>query len=349
MSSLLKIHYLVVIFLLVIGFGLLQPWTSIQTIQADAQSTPDSGYSSEVRTQLITSNPSFSLTPENTNQSVKQQITPEFSPFLDITMVEVVIKQNFSKIFGTEFTLKVNGKSQTKTLTEGSMEETMQLLFILDQNSELPFVSPLTLEWLVITNFDPERFWPLNGESYHGIEVQYMKIITAPRSSISSSGSIQSPAFLLPNELYSVKENSVFGLISTEVETYVILPEGITSENVLNLTITTNTIVGYDFILGDNLFLIGELPKNASTAHIQLKVKENIPEDQILSLLTIKYVPSNVPPEGVIMTLDGEWGIDTGSSELLPTSQYDILLFISATLIPVGLVSRLFWKRAFQP
>lgn len=349
MSSLLKTHYLVGIFLLVIGFGLLQNGILVQAVPADSQSGLNNDYSSEVHTQLITSIPSFSLTPENMNQSIEQEIIPEFTPFLDITMVEVVLNQNFSKIFGTDLTITLNGKTQTQTYSEGSMEETMQLIFLLDDKSEIQFTSPLILKWDVNTNFDPDRFWPLNGESFHGIQVQYMKIITAPRAGVSLSGDVLSSAIFLPNELYSVKENSVFGLLSTEVQTYLLLPEGITEEYVLNITITANTIIDYEFILGENVFLKGELPKNASTAHIQLKVKKDIPENQILSLLTIRYVAQSLPSEGVIMNVQGEWGFDTSSSSLLPTSQYDILLFLSATLIPVVLVSRLFWKRTFHP
>ena len=345
MSSLRKIHFLVGIFLLSISIGLMHTSFSIQAVQGTTISTSNSGYSSEIHSQIITSIPDFSLSPEITNQSIEQQIIPEFAPFLAITMVEVVLEQNFSKIFGTEFTVTLNGMSQTQTFTEGSMEETMQLVFIIDENSQLGFFSPLNLEWSVTTEFDPDRFWPIGGESFHGIQVQYLKIITAPRPVLPSSLEDSVPAIILPNELYSGGENSPINLVSTEAKVYVILPEGISDKNGLNLTMMTNAIVDYELIVSDSLFLQNSLPTNTTNANVELKVKKDVPNEQILSLITIRYNAQNSPPEGVIINLQGEWGISTGSSSLISSSIYDLPLFILATLIPVILLSGLFWKR----
>lgn len=304
---------------------------------------------SEIRSQIVTSIPSFYLTEEKVNQSFEEQILPEFTRFLAITMVEVVLEQNYSKIFGTEFTISLNGVTQTQSYREGNMEDVMQLAFILDQNSQLGFDSPLTIEWTVNTDFDSDRFWPIDEEPFHGIQVQYLKIITSPQSDPPQSKDITSPAIILPDELYSVKENSLFGFISTEVKTYIVVPEGINETHALNLTITTNAVVDYEFISSGILFLQEELPKNVSNTDIQLKVKNDIPEGQVLSLITIRYVAHTHPSEGLIMSLQGEWGFDSGSSSLIPTSDYDFPLFILATLIPVVLVSRLFWKRTLYP
>jgi hypothetical protein len=264
-------------------------------------------------------------------------------------MVEVVIEQNFSKIFGTEFTITLNGMSETQTFTEGSMEETMQLIFIIDQNSQLGFFSPLDLKWSVTTEFDADRFWPIGGESFHGVQVQYLKIITAPHPALPSSIDNSIPAIILPNELYSGRDSAPLNFVSTEAKAYVILPEGISDNNALNLTMTSNTIIDYELIVSDSLFLQNNLPTNTTNANVELKVKKDRSNEQILSPITIRYNTQNFPPEGVIINLQGEWGISTGSSSLISSSIYDLPLFILASLIPVILVSRLFWKRTSSP
>ncbi len=349
MSSLRKIHFLVGVFLLSIGIGLMHTSLSVQAVQGTTISASNSGCSSEIHSQIITSIPDFSLSPEITNQSVEQQIIPEFAPFLAVTMVEVVLEQNFSKIFGTEFTVTLNGMSQTQTFNEGSMKETMQLVFVIDQNSQLGFFSPLSLKWSVKTEFDADRFWPMGEESFHGIQVQYLKIITAPRPVFPSPIEDSVPAIILPNELYSGRENSPFNFVSTEVKAYVILPEGISDINALNLTMTTNAIVDYELIVSDNLFLQNSLPVNTTNANVELKVKKDVSNEQTLSVITIRYTTQNFPPEGVIINLQGEWGVSTGSSSLISSSIYDLPLFILATVIPIILVSRLFWKRTASP
>ena len=349
MSSLRKIHFLAGVFLLSIGIGLLYTNLSVQAIQGTTTSVSNSGYSSEIHSQLITSIPSFSLNSEITNQSIEQQIIPEFAPFLAITIIEMVIEQNFSQVFGTEFIVSLNGMSQTQTFNEGSMKETMQLVFVIDQNSQLGFFSPLNLKWSVKTEFDADRFWPIGEESFHGIQVQYLKIITAPRPIFPSSIEDSVPAIILPNELYSGRENSPFNFVSTEVKAYVILPEGISDINALNLTMTSNAIVDYELIVSDNLFLQNSLPVNTTNANVELKVKKDVSNEQILSIITIRYTTQIFPPEGVITNLQGEWGVSTGSSSLISSSIYDLPLFILATVIPIILVSRLFWKRTASP
>ena len=67
-------------------------FTGFNVSVAKAEDTP------QIFSQVVTSIPNFSLNPDLTNLTDNQQITPEFAPFLAVTMVEVIIQQNFSKI-----------------------------------------------------------------------------------------------------------------------------------------------------------------------------------------------------------------------------------------------------------
>lgn len=348
MHSLQKALTLAALFFLIIGLVSLQGSSTVHSAQESLESVPNSGYPEGIHTQIITSIPDFYLTLDNDNASFEQQILPEFAPFLTITIVEVVIEQNFSKIVGTEFEVTLNGFSQIVSYKEGNMERVMQLLFVLDEDSQLGFTSPLILEWSVSTELDPDRFWPIGEASYHGIRVQYLKIITSPRPAVPVSEETPTIAYLIPNELYSIKEATPFGFIPTEVKAYVVLPENINDTYGLNLTVSTNTIVDYELVISNHFLLQGDPPKNTSTTSMKLNVRKNAPENQILSLITIRYAAYSLPPEGLILTLEGNWGFSTGPSSLIPTSLYDFPLFILATLIPIGLVSRLYKKGKVQ-
>lgn len=303
--------------------------------------------SPQVFSQVVTSIPNFSLNPNLTSLIDNQQIIPEFAPFLAVTMVEVIIQQNFSKIIEAEFAVTLNEITKTLSFTEGKMTGTMQLLFIIDEESQLAFSSPLNLTWSVSTELDPDRFWPIGVESIHEVSVQYLRIITSSLPLIPPAEGSLTPAVLLPNTVYSLQESSPFGFIPTEVTAYVVLPEGIDENYALNLSVNTNTIVNYEVVTSDYLVVAGELPQNTSEGNIILNIKKNLPETVVVTPITIRYAAQSLPSEGLIMSLDAKWGFKTEeSSSLISVSEYDIIFFILATLIPVALVSRLYIKKS---
>ena len=151
----------------------------IQTSQKISSASVKNQDTPQIFSQVVTSIPNFSLIPNSSSLTDNQQIIPEFAPFLAVTMVEVIIQQNFSKIIETEFAVTLNEITKTLTFTEGKMSGTMQLLFIIDEKSQLAFSSPLELTWSVSTELDPDRFWPIGVESIHEVSVQYLRIITS--------------------------------------------------------------------------------------------------------------------------------------------------------------------------
>jgi len=318
----------------------------IQTSQKISSASVKNQDTPQIFSQIVTSIPDFSLIPNSSSLTDNQQITPEFAPFLAVTMVEVIIQQNFSKIIETEFAVTLNEITKTLTFTEGKMSGTMQLLFIIDEKSQLAFSSPLELTWSVSTELDPDRFWPIGVESIHEVSVQYLRIITSSLPLIPPAEGSFTPAVLLPNTIYSLQENSPFGFIPTEVTAYVVLPEGIDENYALNLTVNTNTIVNYEVVKSNYLVVAGELPQNTSEGNIILNIKKNLPETVVIIPITIRYAAQSLPSEGLVMSLDANWGFKTEeSASLLSVSEYDIIFFILATLIPVALVSRLYIKR----
>lgn len=321
--------------------------TKIQVLQKNSSTSTVNQDSPQIYTQIVNSIPNFSLIPNSSSLTDNQQITPEFAPFLAVTMVEVIIQQNFSKIIEAEFAVTLNEITKTLTFTEGKMSGTMHLLFIIDEESQLAFSSPLDLTWSVSTELDPDRFWPIGEGSFHEVSVQHLKIITSSLPLIPPAEGSLTPAVLLPDTLYSLQESSPFGFIPTEVTAYVVLPEGIDETYALNLSVNTNTIVNYEVITSDYLVVAGELPQNTSEGNIILNIKKNLPETVVVTPITIRYAAQSLPSEGLIMSLDASWGFKTEeSSSLISVSEYDIIFFILATLIPVALVSRLYMKKS---
>ena len=320
--------------------------TKIQILQKNSSTSTVNQDSPQIYTQTVSSIPNFSLNPNLTSLTSNQLVLPEFAPFLAVTMVEVIIQQNFSKINEAEFTVTLNGMAESLSFAEGKMSETMQLFFIIDEESQLAFSSPLNLTWTVSAELDPDRFWPIGVESIHEVSVQYLRIITSSLPLIPPSEGSFTPGVLLPDTLYSLQENSPFGFIPTEVTTYVVLPAGIDDGYALNLTINTNTIVNYQVITSDHLIVAGDLPQNTSEGQMILNIRQNLPETVVVTPITIRYAAQSLPSEGLIMSFDANWGFKTeDSSSLISISEYDIIFFILATIIPVALVSRLYIKR----
>jgi len=298
-------------------------------------------YPSEIQTQLIIDISEVSLDVNITNQTIEKTITMNFVPFEEVTVIEAVIEQNFSKIIGTEFTVSVNNLSKTLSYGEGALEDTMHLIFVLDEYDQIGLSPSIVFSWMVQTEFDEDRFWPITVEPEHTVKVQYLKIISSPRPDISNLQNSPISAIILPNVAYSVQENSFFGFIPTEVQVYVVLPRGMNDTHGLNLSVSSNVKLDYKQATATYLLAHGDLPQNTTSGSIQLNVRQEIPESKAVTPLTIRYIAHEIPDEGLILNFSGVWGESVGSTSILQSTEYDLLFFLLATLIPVALVSRL--------
>lgn len=295
-------------------------------------------YPASVQRQSITNFDIIHLNANHTNMSINRFIQPAFTSG-EVLIVILSLSQNFSKIVLSNFTLILNGFKKSHILPEGSLEGQMQLLFNLDDKSKFQTNSQIELTFFIETIFDPQRFATINN-AYHDLLILDIQILSVSRSMAPGNNNSFIPATFIPNKIYNnegnffIRTSIQLGVIQIPLISYVLVPKDLNVTHHLNITIRSNVLLNYKEISIEGMNLISELPHNTFLTTVEMQSNPYGNNSQILKVLEIRIDTNDLPPEGVVLELQGKWYYKEDSKRYIDQGLLDLVPFLIASLTP---------------